>query len=86
MKAFRWTDTPPAREGLYWHRYSVDHDPSIVKLVKLPDEPDLTVVYGDLDIDPSAEDATVTWLCMWTGQRGDESHQWAGPIPEPVEP
>ncbi len=89
--SYRWTRTPPRAPGLYWHRYSDGHEPSIVKVFReRADERELTIQYGDLDMDPAHEDASIMWLSGWSGRQGGgssgaEDHQWAGPVTEPID-
>ncbi len=76
---FVWSSEPPRKVGLWWHRYSDQHDPSVVSIY-LDEGGEWSMQYGDLDQDPEDERASVNWLENLKGS------QFAGPIPVPREP
>ncbi len=74
-----WSPQPPRKVGIYWHRYSDQHHPSIVS-VYLDEGGEWSMQYGDLDQDPTDERASVNWLENLKGS------EWAGPLTPPREP
>ena len=76
-KTLLWSSEPPTRMGLWFHRYSPAHELSVVKVLRVKDETELSYQYGNLDADPEDEMASIDWVCNARGS------QWCGPIPQP---
>ncbi len=67
MSKPRWSAEPPTRVGHYWHRYSPDHEATVMRVYK-DDAGAWSVQYGDLDMDVDHENARTNWIVNMRGE------------------